>query len=203
MLKDTFEFSRDILNQNPNLFMASLDVDSLFTNIPLDETINIIIEKLFSVNETVHNLNKDQFKCLLTFATKESYFLFDGELYQQVDGVAMVSPLGPTLANSFLCDYDDIWLHNCSLECKLSYYKRYLDNIFVLFESETQVESFKNFMNNCHPKMKFTFEKEQKNCFNFLPVKVIREDNVFTTSVYRKSSFSGVYTNFDSCKPLS
>ena len=80
MLKDTFEFSREILNQNPNLFMASLGVDSLFTNIPLDETINIIIEKLFSENETVHNLNKDQFKCLLTLATTESYFLFDGEL---------------------------------------------------------------------------------------------------------------------------
>ena len=80
-LKDTFEFSRDILNQNPKLFMASLDVDSLFTNIPLDETINIIIEKLSSENETVHNLNKDQFKCLFTLATKESYFLFDGELY--------------------------------------------------------------------------------------------------------------------------
>ena len=58
-LKDTFEFSRDILNQNPNLFMASLDVDSLFTNIPLDETINIIIDKLFSENETVYNFNKD------------------------------------------------------------------------------------------------------------------------------------------------
>ena len=46
-LKDTFEFSCDILNQNPNLFMASLDADSLFTNIPLDETINIIIEYTF------------------------------------------------------------------------------------------------------------------------------------------------------------
>ena len=102
-LKDKFELSNDILNQNPNLFMASLDTDSLFTNIPLDETINIIIEKLFSEDETVHNLNKDQFKCLLTLATKESYFLFDGELYQQVDGVAMGSPLGPTLANIFLC----------------------------------------------------------------------------------------------------
>ena len=65
-LKDTFEFSRDILNKNPNLFMASLDVDCLFTNIPLDETINIIIEKLFSKNETINNLNKGQYKCLLT-----------------------------------------------------------------------------------------------------------------------------------------
>ena len=73
-----FEFSRDILNQNPNLFMASLDFDSLFKNILLDETINIIIEKLFSENETNHNFNKDQFKCLLTLATKESYFLYDG-----------------------------------------------------------------------------------------------------------------------------
>ena len=60
--------------------MASLDVDSLFTDVPLDETINIIIEKLFSENETVHHFNKDQFKCLLTLATKEPYFLFDGEL---------------------------------------------------------------------------------------------------------------------------
>ena len=98
--------------------MASLDVDSPFTNIPLDETINIIIEKLFSENETVHNLNKDQSKCLLNLATKESYFLFDGKLYQQVDGVPMGSPLGPTLANIFLCHYEDIWLRNCSLECK-------------------------------------------------------------------------------------
>ena len=73
-LKDTFEFSREILNQTPNLFMESLDVDSLFTNIPLDETISIILEKLSSENETAHNLNKDLFKCLLTLATKESYF---------------------------------------------------------------------------------------------------------------------------------
>ena len=60
--------------------MASLDVDSFFTNMSLDETINIIIEKLFSENETVHNVNKDQLMCFLTLATKESYFLFDGEL---------------------------------------------------------------------------------------------------------------------------
>ena len=59
-LKDAFEFSRDILNQNPNLFIASLDVDSLFTNIPLDKTISIIIETLFSENETAHNLNEGE-----------------------------------------------------------------------------------------------------------------------------------------------
>ena len=69
--------------------------------------------------------------------------------------------------------------------------------------SETQVESFKNFMNTYHPKMKFTFEKEQNNFFNLLDVTVIREDNVFTTLVYPKPSFSGVYTHFDSNMSLS
>ena len=80
---------------------------------------------------------------MLTLAAEEAFFLFNGELYQQVDGVAMGSPLGPTLANIFFGPYKDIWLLNCSLECKPSYYKLYVDVIFVLFESETQVESFK------------------------------------------------------------
>ena len=78
--------------------------------------------------------------------------------------------------------------------------KRYVDDIFVLFNSGSQVGLFKNFMNTCHPKMKFTFEKEQNKCFNFLDVTVIRENNVFTTSYYRKPSFSGVYSHFDSYK---
>ena len=90
-------------------------------DIPLEDTINIIIGKLFFENKTVHNCNKDQFKYLLTLATKESCFLFDGELYQEVDGVTMGSPLGPTLANIFLCHYEDIRLRNCSLECKPNY----------------------------------------------------------------------------------
>ena len=151
----------------------------LFTNLPLDETTNIIIQKLFSENETIYNLKKDQFKCLPTLVTKESYFLFDWELYQQVDCVAMGSPLSPTLTNIFLRHYEEIWLPNCLLECKPTCNERYVDNIFVLFESGTQVESFKNLMNTCRPKMKFTFKKEQHNCFNFLDVKVIRENNGF------------------------
>ena len=73
---------------------------------------------------------------MLTLATKDFYFFYDGKLCQQVDGVAMRYPLGPTLANIFLCHYDDIWLHNYSLECKPNYYKLYVDNIFVLFHSE-------------------------------------------------------------------
>ena len=115
----------------------------------------------------------------------------------------MGSSLGPTLANIILCHYEDIWLRNCSLEFKPSYYKSYVDDIFVLFESEIQVESFKNFLKTCHRKMSFIFKKEQNNCFKVLDVKVIREDNIFTSSINRKTSFSGVYTHFDSYMPLN
>ena len=58
-------------------------------------------------------------------------------------------------------------------------------------------------MNTCHPKIKFAFEKEQNKRFNFLDVKVIRGNNAFTTSVYRKPSFIGVYTHFDSYMQLN
>ena len=105
-IKDSFAFAKEIVDQDSSLFMASLDVDSLFTNIPLDETINICTESVFNESDTVEGLNKSEFKELLSLATKESYFIFNELLYKQIDGVAMGSPLGSTLANAFLCFYE-------------------------------------------------------------------------------------------------
>ena len=112
--------------------MASLDVDSLFTNIPLDETINIRKESIFNESDTVEGLNKSKFKELLSLATKESYFIFNELLYKQIDDVAIGSPLGPILANEFLCFYEKKWLEQCPEEFKPVYYRRYVDDIFVL-----------------------------------------------------------------------
>ena len=82
--------------------MASFDVKSLFTNIPLDETIDIIINKCFASATHYHAISRDQFRDLLNFSVKNCHFLFDDVLYKQVDGVAMGSPLGPLFANIFL-----------------------------------------------------------------------------------------------------
>ena len=81
--------------------MGSLDVDSLFTNIPLEETIDTGTNKVFENTERV-GLSKIEFEELLSLVTKESYFIFNGKLYKQVYGVAMGSPLGPILAMLFL-----------------------------------------------------------------------------------------------------
>ena len=74
--------------------MASLDVDVLFTNISLDETIDICLKKLFKTPDTfVKGISKNDFRDLLNLASKESFFTFNNKFYIQVDGVAMESPL--------------------------------------------------------------------------------------------------------------
>ena len=84
------------------IFTVSLDVDSLFTTILLEETINICTNALFENTERAEGLSKTKFKELLPLTTKESYFIFNGKLYKQADGVTMGSPLGSALANVFL-----------------------------------------------------------------------------------------------------
>ena len=127
IVKDTFCFAKEIVEQNSSLVMGSLDVDSLFTNIPLDETIDICTYTIHSQQDVIEGIKKEEFGNLSLLATKESYFIFSEVLYKQKDGVAMGSPLGPTLANAFL--YERKWLEG-SLEFKPVFYRRYVD-IFV------------------------------------------------------------------------
>ena len=77
-------------------------------------------------------------------------------------------------------------------------YKRYIDYIFVIFNSYLQLLKFVGYMNHQHPNIKFTFEVEKNNNFPFLDIKICRENNQLTTSVFRKPTFFGVFINFDS-----
>ena len=201
-LKDSFEFAKDIINQNSGCFMASLDVDSLFTNVPLDETIKICIDELFKSEMTVCGLNRKEMFEMLSLTLKESIILFDNKYYSQIDGVAMGSPLGPTLANIFLCYHESNWLKDCPKDFKPVYYKRYVDDIFVLFNKPEHAQFFLEYMNKKHKNMKFSIETEMNGSLSFLDVKIFRENDKFVTSVFRKETFSGVYTNFISFIPL-
>ena len=107
---DSFHFAEEICKQDPNLYMASLHADSLFTNIPLDETIDISIDSLYKDDENSPEIPKDVFRNLLTVATKESFFMFNNKFYKQIDGVAMGSPLGPAPANIFMFSFENKWL---------------------------------------------------------------------------------------------
>ena len=134
--------------------MASLVVDSLFTNIPL-------------VEETIKNHSKDFYSGVLTskdlydllkLATTESFFIFNNRLYKQIDGVEMGSSFGTTLANAFLYHYEKIWLDEYPPQFKPVAYRRYIDDIFVQFKSKELLKVFLNYMNLKHKNIKFIFE---------------------------------------------
>ena len=199
--KDSFEFAKNVREQNPNLFMASFDIDALFTNLPLDETIEICVKKRFGRKKKYSGFSRIQFKKLLSLAVKNSFFLFGDNYYEQVDGIAMGSPLGPTLANIFLCHWEEIWISKCPTQFRPEYYNRFMDDTFLLFSSEDHVLKFHKYINSRHKNMKFTYEVENHDKLAFLDVLVTRDDSKFCTSLYRKPTFSGLYSHFESFMP--
>ena len=198
-MKDLFAFVEEMVQKDSDFFMVSQDVDSVLTNLPLHETIDICTNALFKSREKVR-VSKIEFKELFSLATKKSYFIYNRELYKQVDGVAMDSPLGPMLANVFLAHFEKTCLQNFPSDVWAHYYWRYVDHIFVLFTSPIHLEDFRDFLHAPRAN-KFTIEMGKQNRMSFLDVQIIREDKTFTTSVYRKLTFSRVYTHFDSFLP--
>ena len=110
----------------------------------------------------------------------------------------MGSPLRPSLANTFLAHNEQIWLNDCPDEFKPVYYKRYVDDIFVLFRSPHHLENFNEYLNIKHANIKFTNKKEVNGSLPFLDVLISQNNKGFTTTVYHKPKFSGVYSNFNS-----
>ena len=98
--KDIFSFVSQIKNANPSKkFLVSYDVTSLFTKIQLQETIDIAINLIFNHNPNL-NITKKELKKLVLFATSQTHFIFNSKFYNQIDGVAMGSPLVHVLAKS-------------------------------------------------------------------------------------------------------
>ena len=110
---DISDFTNEIheLKINKGEILVSYDVSSLFTNVPLDETIEILVNRALTNNlfNKTHNLAliRTDLVDLLKVATKGQLFQFDGALYEQTDGVAMGSPLGPLLANVVMSYIED------------------------------------------------------------------------------------------------
>ena len=87
--------------------MISFDVKNLFTNVPLKETVDIILTKVYDEKKIDTKILKSILKELLYLCTKHVHFKFNNEIYIQCDGVAMGSPLGPLLANIFMISLED------------------------------------------------------------------------------------------------
>jgi len=198
-VRNSYDFVTDICKvpNSDRFYMCSFDIKSLYTNVPVNETIDLIINNLFTTGTTMINgLNASQFRKLLNLSLNDTYFKFNNSIYKQLDGLAMGSPLSPVAANIFLNFFETSILNRCPSNIKPSFYKRYLDDTFLLFNGEQQARDFFEFINSQHNNIKFTFEGENDKRLSFLDVCIFRDNNSFSTSVYRKPTFSGLGTNF-------
>ena len=147
------------LKINKGYILVSYDVSSLLSNVPLDETISILTEKAFRDNwfNSAYNLNisKEDLTNLLNVSTKGQLFQFNGALYEQIDGVAIGSPLRPLLANVFMSSLEE----KLELDGKLAhYYRRYVDDTLTIMPNITTATDSLNTLNHAHPSVSFTME---------------------------------------------
>ena len=196
-VKDSFDFVAK-LRDSPvplNAHMCSFDVVSLFTNVPIDETVDICMDVLYR-NDDVDTpwVSEAAFRHLMLSVTTGVEFSFNDVMYKQVDGVAMGSPLGPVLANIFVVYCE------CKIDESLwpAFYVRFVDDSFTHFDSVESSELFLDVLNSLHPSLRFTCEHEQSSKLSFLDVLVEKTGCEILTSVYRKPTFTGQYIAFDS-----
>ena len=197
VIKDSFGFCADLREHGEldhQAFMCSFDVVSLFTNVPIEETIQICLDTLYRSNIEPPKISEGLLKKLLLKATRDVEFSFNDQMYRQTDGVAMGSPLGPVLANVFLgyCESlipDNMWP---------DLYRRFVDDTFAVVRGYQGAVRFLNCLNSLHPDLKFTMESEADRRLPFMDVLVMRGKTGFATTIYRKPTFTGLYTRWDS-----
>ena len=177
----------------------SYDVTALFTNVPLEETIQILSKKAFNGNwfNNTHSLNicEGHLIELLTIATKDQLFQFNGDLYEQIDGVAMGSPLGPLMTNTFMCFIEEKLVHENKLP---NFYKRHVDDTFALVPDLTAATDFLSVLNDAHPAIQITMETAVNNSLPFVGVVITKTDNHLNTSVYRKKTNKRLLLHYQS-----
>ena len=78
---------------------------------------------------------------------------------------------------------------------------RYVDDTFTLFDNKNTATQFLHYLNNCHANIKFTVEFEENSTIPFLDILIKRHSHTFSTSIYRKKTFTGLYTKWDSFTP--
>ena len=193
-----FKSEEESVPHSNTLIMASFDIKDLYTNVPLQETIDICVSSLGNIL----GLPAELFRKLLELAVLNTMFMFNGKFYRQKDGLGMGLPLSPTMANVFLCHHEQDWLENCPAHFRPVYFRRYMDDTFTLFRHEDHVQQFLDYLNSKHSNMVFTSEIEQEGKLAFLDCTVHRNNDQFTTSVYRKSTFSGLGSSFYSFVPM-
>ncbi|XP_015121934.1 uncharacterized protein LOC107044532 [Diachasma alloeum] len=198
-VKNSFDF-HDYLTKvtiPPDYTLVSLDVSSLYTNVPLDLVIK-------SMEKRKHKFDtKIEFQELthvVKFIMSSTTFKVNDKFYKQECGLPMGSPLAPVLADMVMQDLEATCLDNLGFE--VAFYKRYVDDIITAVPANS-IQDVVRCFNSHHERLQFTFEEESNDSMPFLDLRLIRQGNSIITDWYKKPTWSGRYLNFKSHHPSS
>ena len=166
-----------------NTSLITIDVKSLYTSIPIDEGLDALM-----VYANLVPLPNTTTKRLLTLVLKNNFFVFNKAIYHQLTGVAMGSPISPTLAILFMHNLETNFLSK--LTHKPLFWKRYIDDIFVLWDGDqSTINNFISLLNNTHPSISFTHTSSQISA-NFLDLTIYKSSSFTTSGVLSYKPFS-------------
>ena len=105
--------------------MVSFDVKPLFTNVPLEYTIGLVLERIYNKGELVTDITRSEMKEMLS-CMKNVHFSYNHDIYIQSDGVAMGSPLRPVLEEIFMVNLERSSVPQ--LNVYFNFWRRYVDD---------------------------------------------------------------------------
>lgn len=182
-----------------NVKMLSLDVVSLFTNVPVEDVLLFLENKLSDFQDQLP-LPVSKIIALVRLCVSTNYFSFQNEFYRQKFGCAMGGNLSPVLANLYMEYFESVLLPQIKPVDMI--WHRYVDDIFSIWDdSWGSFDTFFQKLNSLVPSIKFKVEWEIEGKLPFLDVLVIKGSNVLDFSVYRKPTHSGGYLHFFSNHP--
>ena len=156
---------------------VSYDVESLFTNIPVQEIIEYIINQIYVYDKIKPICNKLIFKRLLLKITTEVSFTIEGNFFKQIDGCTMGGPLSVTLSDIFMVKMEN----EIVSPINPIFYQRYVDDIYCRRKKDRPDQLFEK-LNSYNKNIKLTIEKSPEK---FLDTKLILSNGKYTTEVYR------------------
>ena len=132
----------------PPYKFISLEIKNMYTKIPIRETLKILEDNL-KENKKMNNREIDELINLTKTLLKQNYFTFDKKFFFQESGLAMGSPISGLLADIYFNHFENSYIFNNNpFQKNIIFYKRYVDDIFIIFNGSTrQAELLKNHIN--------------------------------------------------------
>ena len=207
-IKDTNHFLQTVLNLQteikPGNILVTMDVKSLYTNIPQDLGIQYCLEAMQNFYQGALHLSIKDLEQMFSFILKHNYFEFNKKYYLQIHGTAMGSPFAPNFANIFMHNCESHLLRTAPDDKTPLVWKRFIDDVFLVWtHGEEALLKFLHHCNQCFPTMRFTAEHSLQR-INFLDTTIyFNKEGTLESTLFVKEQDICTLLHNDSFHPTS